>query len=506
MEINSFNSTYRKKVAVLQTSVEQKIDAKQTNIGKIICVNATSCLDNIELLNGEAYYNGVVTFDCLYTDEQGNLLTSQSTADFNGKYTDETINANMTPIYKVETINVTISNAKNDGFMVNATLEITLDAFVDDVVSPYENTSENIRTKKETVEVMNLKNTGSSSFVVNEDFDVKGANVNVLFKNACVMVKDVKAGTGYFTVEGDIKLDLCYEVGDDENKIVRCNTNCLPFKEEIEVDGMTKNDYVDIMTCVPSEDIAVNVTSSEETKTSLNANINVKVKYFTLSQNEREITVDAYSLTNNLNLVSESFKYSKSVQNICESKNIDCELSLQDDQKRISKILFVCGENVNVTNSYVSEEKLAVEGIVSATVVYLADDDNEEICSAVVENPFKIEVAEELNETDHIFVKTCIKECSSHAKRGKEVELEFELMIEANIYDEQDGSYIKDVEVAEEYQKSPYSLQIFFAEADADSWQIGKQLHCDSEEIEKQNPDLKFPLSKPEQIVYFIQK
>ena len=74
------------------------------------------------------------------------------------------------------------------------------------------------------------------------------------------------------------------------------------------------------------------------------------------SHYEKEITVDAYSLTNNLNLVSESFKYTKSIQSISENKTIDCELLLQDDQKRISKILFVCGENVNVTNAYIQDE------------------------------------------------------------------------------------------------------------------------------------------------------
>ena len=506
MEINYFNSTFRKRVSVFQTVVEQKIDAEEVNIGKIICVNANAYLDNIEMLNGEAYYNGNVTFASLYTDEQGNLLTNTQTADFNGKITDDTINANMTPIYKVEVVNIAISNAKTDGFKVSATLEITLDAFVDDAISSYETTNDNIKTKREAVDVYNLKNSGSSSFVLQEDIDVKCVVSAVLSKNACVSVKSVKSGTGYFTIEGDVNVDVVYETGEEDNKMVRYLSQCLPFKEEIEVQDLTKEDCVDLMTYIKQEDIEIETHSQEDGKTVLNASVKVGVKYFVLSHYEKEITVDAYSLTNNLNLVSESFKYTKSIQSISENKTIDCELLLQDDQKRISKILFVCGENVNVTNAYIQDEKLAVEGIITANVVYLSDDDNEEICSAVVENPFKIEIVDDLCETENIFVKTCIKECSFHAKRGKEVSLEFELMINADIYDTQDGSYLKDVEIAEEYQKSPYSLQIFFAPTNADSWQIGKQLHCDSSEIEKQNPDLTFPLSKPEQIVYFIQK
>ena len=173
MEINTFNSTYRKRVAVIQTSVEQTIDSDNVNIGKIICVNANVNLDNIEMLNGEAYYNGVVTFDSLYTDEQGNLLVNQSTTDLNGKITDESINANMLPVYKAEIVNVTISNATSNGFRVNASVEITLDAFVDDSVSSYESTSETIKTKKETVNVFNLKTNGSSSFNINSDVELK---------------------------------------------------------------------------------------------------------------------------------------------------------------------------------------------------------------------------------------------------------------------------------------------------------------------------------------------
>ena len=138
MEISSFNSTYRKKIATVQTVVEQKVDAGDENIGKIICVNTNVNLDNIEMLNGEAYYNGIITFDTLYTNEQGNLITNQVSTDLNGKITDETINANMVPVYKAEVANVTINNAQANGFKVSATVEITLQAYVDDQVSSYE--------------------------------------------------------------------------------------------------------------------------------------------------------------------------------------------------------------------------------------------------------------------------------------------------------------------------------------------------------------------------------
>ena len=506
MEINTFNSTYRKRVAVIQTSVEQKIDSDNVNIGKIICVNANVNLDNIEMLNGEAYYNGVVTFDSLYTDEQGNLLVNQSTTDLNGKITDESINANMLPVYKAEIVNVTISNATSNGFRVNASVEITLDAFVDDSVSSYESTSETIKTKKETVNVFNLKTNGSSSFNINSDVELKSNDLNVLFKNASVCVKDVKSGTGYFTLEGDLNFDTCYEMGEEDNKTVKCFRECVPFKEEIEVQDLTKEDTTCVMTNLRPDDFNVTVTINQDGKAVMTVSAKVGVKYFVLSHSEREITVDAYSTTNNLNLISESFKYTKCIQSICENKTIDCDLTLQEEQKRISKILFVCGETVNVTNSYIQDDKLSVEGIISANIVYLSDDDNEEVCSAVIENPFKVEIVDDLCKTDNIFVKTCIKECNYHAKRGKEISLEFELTIKADIYDTEDGSYLKDVEIAEEYQKSQYSLQIFFAPTNSDAWEIGKQLHCDESEIEKQNPDLQFPLSKPEQIVYFIQK
>lgn len=506
MEINSFNSTYRKKIAVIQTSVEQKIDAEEVNIGKIICVNANVNLENIEMLNGEAYYNGIVTFDSIYTDEQGNLIVNQSNTDLNGKITDDTINANMVPVYKAEIVNVTINNATSNGFKVVANIEMTLEAYVDDQVSSYDTSSENIKLKKESINIFNLKANGSSSFNINEQVDIKTNDCKILFKNANICVKDIKSGTGYFTIDGDLHFDTCYELGEDDNKMVKCVSQIIPFKEEIEVQDLTKEDIVNVMTSLRPDDVVITFEPNEDGKSALLINAKIGIKYFVLSHIEREISVDAYSITNNLNLVNESFKYTKCIQSICENKTIDCELTLQEEQKRINKIMFVCGETVNVTNSYIQDDKLAVEGIVSANIVYLSDDDNEEICSAVIENPFKVEIVDDLCKTENIFVKTCIKECTYHAKRGKEISLSFELVIKADIFDTQDGSYLKDVEIAEEYQKSQYSLQIFFAPENSDAWEIGKQLHCDIGDIEKQNPDLQFPLSKQEQIVYFIQK
>lgn len=507
METNNFNSTYRKRIDVVQNVVEQKIEPENdVNIGKILCVNAKAYLDNVEVLNGEAYYNGEVVFDALFTDEQGNIINQTLNSNLQGKIENDTLNANMLPIYKVEVVNVSIQNASASGLKASATVEITLDCLVNDEISVFDAENDNIKVKQETVSIFTTKNSGSATFNVSDEIEIKGTVNKQLLKTATLTIKDVKSGTGYFTVEGDINFSMCYETGTEENKMIKCINECLPFKEEIEVDDLTKEQTVEIIAGLKPNDVVLTLQTEDETKTIYAFSATVSVKYFVLDKTEKEITVDAYCTTHNLNLISESFNYTKLIQSICESKNVDCELSLQEEQPRISKILFVCGENVNITNSYVLDDKLVVEGIVNANVVYLNDEENEEICSIMVENPFKVELNEDVCYAENVFVKTAIKDCMCHVKKGRDLELEFNIGISANVYLTGQESYLKEVELTEELAQNPYSMQIYFAPQNADIWDISKELRVSSEIITSQNPNLTFPLEKPEQIVYFIQK
>lgn len=507
MEINSLNSTFRKRVAVVQTVVEQKIEPEaDVNIGKILCVNAKAYLENVEVLNLEAYYSGEVVFDAVFTDEHGNLISQTVSADLQGKIQDETLNASMYPIYKVEVVNVSINNASASSIRVNATIEITLDCLVNDVIYPYNAESDNLKTKQEMVNLFDVKTNGTSSFSVDGEFEIKGNVSKQLIKNCSACIKDVKSGTGYFSVEGELYANVCYETGEDDNKMVKTVCECIPFKEEVEVDGLLKEDKVELMVNLKPSDITMEFTSVDEAKTMVNVKALVGVKYFALQTSEHEITVDVYCTTNNINLVSESFSYTKNIQSVYACKDVDCELNLQEDQKRISKILFTCGESATVTNSFIEEDKLTIEGIAQTNVIYLSDDDIEEVCSVVVENPFKLEIQEDVLESDNIFVRTNIKECTCRAKKGKELMLDFSICIKADIYLTNNGSYVKQVEIGEEYKKNEYSLQLFFAKEGEDVWSIGKKLHISPETITSQNPTLTFPLEKPEQIVYFIQK
>ena len=508
MEVNSFVSTIRKRIEVVQNNIEQKFEIDgEENIGKILCVNAEACVDSVEVLNGEAYYNGEVVFDAIVTDEQGNIMNLKEKAVLSGKIENNILNASMLPIYKVEVVNVTIQNPSSKGLKANALIELTLDCYVNEEVSPCVADSSNIQTKRSNIEVFKINGNGQTSFSLEDDFELKNKATKVLCKSANVCIKEIKSGTGYFSLEGEMNFNMCYECGEEDNKSIKYFNNTIPFKEEIEVEDLTKEDLVSVMTYIKCEDITlVDNATMEDTKSNFNLSAIIQVKYFYMNKNEREITTDAYSTTHNINLISESFEYIENIQTVCENKNVDCELSLQENQPRIGKILFVCGENASITNSYAQDEKLFVEGIITANVVYEADDDNASICSVVAENPFKVEVIEDLKPQNNIFTKSCIKSCSFRAKKGKDIELEFDLNICSEIYEICQESYVKDVELTDELKKDNYSLQIFFAPENADIWSISKQLKVSPEVITAQNPNLVFPLQKPEQIVYFVQK
>ena len=255
-------------------------------------------------------------------------------------------------------------------------------------------------------------------------------------------------GTDYFTIEGVISVNALYEVENSEVKEIRQYTNCYKFKEELEVEGITKEGYLMLNSFVNNCEITSSIEGDNNT---IKFTIPVTVNYAYLKPQTSEVVIDAYSLKNKLNLNVESFKVDgKNIFKTFDEK-IDGQSVINEDAPRIMKFIAYCGETVSITNSFKNNDDLVVEGIASVNVIYLEEDDTERLNSIIVEVPFSVQnKCEDYKDGDEISVSAIVKEVDVKCKKGKEINLDLDLLFKVYLFNASEEMSLTNVTLSEE--------------------------------------------------------
>lgn len=505
METITISSALRKRIGTVQNVVEQRLEPKdEQTIVKVLGVDAKAYVNNIEVLNGEANYSLTVVFDATFLNENGEICSTSEKTTTNGKFEDNTLNSQMDALYKVEVVDVAIISASSNDIKVEATVELTLDCIENATLEPYTPTDENVITKPETNSVLTKIDAGKSTINVVDEFDLKQNIDRVLTKDASVTIKEISAGTGYFTVEGELclKLYLCLENGEEKSHKAFCET--IPFKEEIDAENVTKDCIIEVCPFVKFDDISL--TIGEEQKNMLSVDVPVCVRYVALKSETKEMPCDAYSLTHKINLVTDTY-FTTTQSSSTIKQHLDGNIEINENLPRINKVLTTTGGNLNITNCVCQDSEAIVEGILTANVIYLADDDEETKNSVQVEIPFSISLAlSQAKQTDDVFVVGSIAEISSKGKKGKEIYLDADVNFMVECYSKTPQTFVKEVVLTEELAQNPYPLAIYLAPAGSTLWDISKHLCIKQDVIMAQNPNLIFPLETNQSIVHFSQK
>lgn len=507
METNMISSSFRKKVGTVQQVVEQRLEPENDNtIKKILCVNAKSYIDSMEILNGEANFGATVVFDVMYLNENNEPMMMSEKAQVSGKIEDNTLNSMMQPLYKVEVVDTSIENASSTDVKVNATIEVCLDAIVSEEVEPFVPTDENVLVKKELKKFLTVQDAGKATITIQDDFDLKQDVSKVLLKSTKLCVKEITSGTGYFTVEGTVYAKFLAEIVDAENRSYKEFEETVPFKEEVDAEKITKDAVIKAVCNIKYDDVMYEIVGDENSRHTLKLSVPVIVRYVAFVQSEAEMPIDAYCTTHKTNIVSDSYRYGI-METTFERKDVDGTVEIGENDARINKIYACCCENVNLTNSYESDDEVKVEGVLTVNAIYEADDEEGSTQSVQVEVPFSESVkVGTLMKDCKVFV--CAEVCSIDlkVKKGKDIDVSAVVEFVVETFSEVADDYIKEVMLTEELSSNPYSLQIYMAKEGATLWEIAKHLYVKEDDIVKQNPNLVFPLEKTESIVYFKQK
>lgn len=500
-ETNKFNVVRKKRLEKSQFNVECNIDV-DVEIDKILSVCHSAEIENVEVLNGVINYNGNIDLCVLYSTVDGEIGTLSASCPFVSKFEGVVISVEDRAIVKVDVEDYQIDSVSSANIKISCVCQQSGVLVSSNAVEYVANGDESICLKEDEISIYAVIGQAKETFVAQSEVSIREPIRKIIMTDSQVAVKNVESGVNFVSVGGEVVTRILYLTEKDRFESSYLTEN---FKEEIELEGVTKDSLSEAFAEVKKSLVKCELSENEK-GVDIKLSIPVEVKVVAYEERMQNVIKDIYSTQAELEIVTESFEMSK--QFGCESfdAKIDGNLTLDDDKPRVDKILFVGGSNLIVTNSYLNGNEIVVEGIVKTNVIYLNDETNS-LNSVNMEVPFVVSDKTNVDcEGAKINVRATVVDVDVVVKKGREFYFDAKLKINVSCDCESVGAVISRVETKEVFDEKDCAIELVFGQAGQSCWDIAKQMKVREETIFLQNPNVVFPLERDENIVVFYQK
>lgn len=464
------------------------------DITRILTVDGTIYVNKKEAKENYLAVEGIIHFKILYASDKGDepLYNIDSSTEFKQSIEIIGLKSQMesTVAVDIEHIDYIINNDRKIGVkaVINVIgkgieekdIEITRD--VDGL--------EDIEVLRETIKYTTIVGSNSSDTLIKDAFELEedmDPIREVLNWNGKAITREIKVTEGKVIVGGTLFIDLLY-IAEDEEESLNIFKKEIPFTHFIEVSKA----YAD-MQCV----ISMNV---EELHTELKENVQglkkilefegiVKLHAKVKEAQEKEVLVDAYSPTKLLKVDKTKVTYNESVGTNKSHMLFKETLQNPNINPPIIKVLSIQARSI-LTDYNLMGDKISVEGLLEAVVLYTAEDNFQPIYSFTQELPFKYSIEmDNLENEAKADISLVVQEVEHSLINGQQVEVKVNILITCDCYCSRSVdvvSYVEELEEVQNLNQKP-SLTIYFYKKGDSLWQVAKKYNTPVKQIMETN-------------------
>ncbi len=498
-ESNNFNVVKKTKLPKSELSVECNIACQ---MAKILTVSTVATVVSSEVLSGSINYAGNIDVRIVYMTEDGEIGSVSSACPFTSKFEGDYITSGQKAIISVKVIDSQIENVGTDNVRLVCNVEQSGVLISNQEIHSIASSDPDVCTKTEEIEVIRFVGEATESSEIKSELLVREPVKKLILTESQALIKGVESGVNFVSVTGEVVTRLLYLT---ENDKFETGYVYESFKEEIELEGATRDSQVEAYAFVKCDGTK---TELEESDKGLKIALTIPVVFAVKAYEKASVTVikDLYSVNNDIKVSTESFDMSVVCPMELVEGKIDGSLTLDEDKPRVDKIMFVGGNNVVVSNSYIKDGEIVIEGIASTSVVYL-NDELGSFNSVQIDVPFVITDKFNYENIEGILnVDAVVCDVDVVVKKGREFYYDAKVKATVNYCHPEVSGVITNAEALEAYPEKDYGMELIFAHLGEDSWDIAKAAHIREEQLILQNPEILFPLQEDKNLVLFYQK
>lgn len=495
MSIKPVNQTenYVRKTACAQGRTIVECRFSQSNeISEIVAVHPSVSLNSCNVSDGRVDYTGKLVCTVVYVDEEGKLCRIQKGAEFTHYIENEQFKNER---FAQCTLSAEKAQIKRDGssFVITSVVAAKVSVYATEkreYLCDIDGAICNIKREKFTSAVW-----FSGESEVSDDFEADGI-VDVLLPQAQAYISDCTAGDGEIKISGEICLSLLAMRGDSAvslDRVIAYNAVLACDKSRLSANACA---------CVQVKELSVNATVNEDrAKCLIEIDCVLDFDGVFFQENENSVVVDAFSVSNELQL------------NGAVENSYSCT-QFKTTSQRISAPV-ICDAKIDYTCSFKAvacpkveyeyeREKDLLQGAIYFVLIY---EQNGEIKSCNVEMPF--------SQTTKFFdvefggeVALQVAVCGLGVRQQTEGGCVAEAVLKASAcaIEESQINYVISVAEGEATQKNDSAITVFIPSANDGVWEVAKHLKKSPDEVIAENPDLSFPTTGEERILVYRAK
>lgn len=464
-------------------------------------INVQSNLYDVKVTSGSgrADYSGKVGVKILYIDVDGVFNTLSESTTFSESIIDSAITSDC----RVVLTNIQSANeVEFDERYLKLTCEFSGNAYCNMNVgmSVLSEEVEGVICKKNFLKAMTNVQTVDNSCTVDSEVNIKGRVAKILLCENKVCVTDIVPFEGYALLTGVVSTNVLYEE-DDEDVVIKCKSEYVQFKTEIELGMCDKTCMVDLESMI---DTGKTVTNTELNEDSANVKCEVSLQLtgFVYKEINFEVNEDVYSIDNEISLSTAERTIYHKLPIVAIKDEINGEVELSTNEPLVEEILGVMGATATLTQTRIEDDLVTLEGLVGAMILYKQEDN--EILSTYAEIPFILtHKLEEFGETACTHFEIVPVSSKAKAKRGSVLDIDFEINVCGHIYTQESRTVLENIKFGKQISYGDVAFQIYIIQPEEDMWHLCKRIRISPNELLKTNKDLVEPFKAGDKVVVY---
>jgi len=344
----------------------------------------------------------------------------------------------------------------------------------------------------------------ANRFVITDSIAVPQDKSNIreiLQVNIDVGNQEVRVQNGKVNIFGDLLMTTLYK-GEDDESIIEFMEHEIPFNGHIEMAECREDMFADCVFSLSAQHAQIRADEDGEDRlieVEVAVNVNCKVS----ATMNIEVLEDAHIVNKQLDMSRTPVQYHKLISRNKNQSTIKEVISLADDCPDILQIFRVKGKVV-MDDVKILSDKVVVEGVIEADILYIAESDDTPLFSHTAMIPFR-QIIETKGATPDMLVNLAahIEHVGFNMLSGREVEVRFLISFNANVSKAMEASMVTDIAVGDVDRivlDSMPSIILYVVQSGDTLWKIAKEYNTSIDEIlavnDIEDPNKIFPGQK----------
>lgn len=482
--------------AKLSARVELKTPAK-----KILGVSAKCFVGSVERSEADVRVSGKTVIRVVYVDELDAVNSEERTDNFTEKFSLKNHTAIVSSSANAHIIETTITHRDSSFAEVENIIDIVLLGVTQKEIKYVSNIKGGAECKREKIAVATLSSTFEEKFSLDERIELDKNCEGVLGVDTHAYLRDIACNDGKIVLKGSVAVSVM-AIKNIDGGIVPFNQNVeFDFNKTITAAGTGVNDIVFGNVTI----VGVSVKAENKTKPELVVEVDAVFIGNAVLRAEVEKVEDAYSFDNAMNFSHATAEHTACMPQVNTVIDIEGNTALPDGAPYIAKVLSVSGVNLGAMKMMAADNKITIEGVIAATVIYECEERHTHSHHAQVTFSSVVKV-EGMSPAHSVRASAVPIQCNIKARRGKELLVDARLAL--GIFGSQmmPIQLMSDITAGEAKARDESAIVIYLASEKETVWDIAKRTSVPSDEIIKQNPSIVDGVRAGERVIVYRQQ